>query len=170
MVSFALESGDFPRMAGGLRFACAALYIATQMPSVLKFGRGPFLGQCIRASVWLLLTGLLWPAFLPAYRVAGLHIVFIGGFMISVFAVATRVMLGHSGQLHLCRKRLPFLIVTIVLLLIGLGARIGADFMPTMVGRNVHLVWAASLCIAGALAWGIRLVPRVFIPDSEPDG
>ncbi len=167
VASFAVESAGFLRIAGALRIIAAASYVATQMPSVLKFGRAPLLGQCIRASVWMLLLGLLWPVLLPAYRVAGLHLVFIGGFMLIVFTVATRVMLGHSGQLHLCTKPLPFLIATAVLLLVGLGARIGADFMPSLAGRNVHLIWAALLCIAAALVWGIRLLPRVFIPDTD---
>lgn len=167
VASFAVESVGFLREAGALRFLAVAAYVATQMPPVLKFGPAPFLGQCLRVAVWLLLLGLLWPVFLPAYRIAGLHLVFVGGFMLTVFTVATRVILGHSGQLHLCQQRLPFLLATAVLLLIGLLARIGADFMPSLAGRNSHLIWAAVLCIAGALVWGIRLVPRVFIPDAE---
>jgi uncharacterized protein involved in response to NO len=165
--SFAVESAGFLRTSGALRFIAAFAYAATQMPSVLKFGRGPFLGQCIRAAMWLMMLGLLWPVFLPLYRVTGLHLVFIGGFMLVVFTVATRVMLGHSGQLHLCKKPLPFFITTAALLLIGLAARVGADFMPTVTGRNRHLIWAAVLCIAAALVWGIRLVPCVVIPDSD---
>jgi uncharacterized protein involved in response to NO len=167
MVSFVLESVGFLRTAGALRFSAAALYGATQMPAVLKFGRAPLLGQCIRASNWLLLAGLLWPVFLPVYRVAGLHLVFIGGFMLTTLTVSTRVMLGHSGQLQLCRQPLPFLIVAASLLVIGLAARIGADFMPTMLARNDHLIWASLLCIAAALIWSIRLVPRVFIADTD---
>lgn len=167
VASFAVEAAGFLRVSGALRFGAAAIYVAAQMPSVLKLGRAPLLGQCIRIAVWTLLLGLLWPVFLPAYRVAGLHLVFIGGFMLTIFAVATRVMLGHSGQLQLCKKPLPFLITSAVLLLIGLVARIGADFMPTITGRTRHLVWASLLCIAAALVWGIRLVPRVFIPDTD---
>jgi hypothetical protein len=47
--------------------------------------------------------------------------------------------------------------------------RISADFMPQMDGRNVHLVYAAILCIGAAVIWGVRLIPRVFIPDTEDD-
>ena len=165
--SFAVESFGYVREAGALRFLAATFYTATQMPAVLRFGRCPFLGHCVRGSTWLLLVGLLWPVILPAYRVAGLHLVFIGGFMLVTFAVATRVMLGHSGQAHLFKKPLPFLISAGVLLLIGMGARIGADFMPSTAGRNAHLLYGALLCISAALIWGIRLVPRVTIPDTE---
>ncbi len=167
VLSFAVEAAGWLRSAGSLRCAAAVVYGVTQMSAVLKFGRGPVLGQCIRAALWMLLLGLLWPVFLPAYRVAGLHLVFIGGFMLTVLAVSTRVMLGHSGQLILCKRPLPFLIGAGVLLVVGLGARIGADFMPGMESRNLHLIYAAWLCIAAALVWGIRLVPRVFIEDSE---
>ena len=167
VASFVVESGGFLRTAGGLRFIAAAGYTAMNVPLVLKLGRVSSIGQCIRVAVWMLLLGLLWPVFLPGFRVAGLHLVFIGGFMLTVFAVATRVILGHSGHGHLCQNRLPFLLASAVLLLIGLVARIGADFMPSINGRNSHLLWAALLCIAAALVWGVRLVPRVLIADPD---
>ncbi|MEO8350643.1 MAG: NnrS family protein [Chthoniobacteraceae bacterium] len=166
--SFVIESSGFLRLGGVLRFLAAALYIATQMPSVLTFRRAPFAGQCIRAAVWLLLAGLLWPVFLPAFRVAGLHLVFIGGFMLTAFTVATRVILGHSGQAHLFSRRLPFLVTTSVLLVAGMATRVGADFMPGA-ARNVHLIYAALLCMAAAIVWAIRLVPRVVIPDADDE-
>src|SRR5690606_29225540 len=115
--------------------------ILSQMPSVLKMGRAPFLGQCIRVATWMLLLGIAWQIVLPAYRVAGLHLVFIGGFMLVTLTVATRVILAHSGQAERLRKPLPFSIVAGALLLIGMGARIGADFMPSVAGRNAHLVY-----------------------------
>ncbi len=166
LVSFAVESAGFVRAAGALRFLAAASHVATQMPALLRRTPVPLLGQCVRGAAHLLLVGLLWPAFFPAYRVAGLHLVFIGGFMLTVLAVAARVMLGHSGQLHLCKQPLLFMKVTGALLLVGMATRVAADFIPAA-GRNVHLIYAALLCIAAALVWGIRLVPRVFIRDFD---
>jgi uncharacterized protein involved in response to NO len=87
--------------------------------------------------------------------------------MLTTVSVATRVVLGHSGQVALCKKPLPFLIVSVGLLLLGLVARIGADFLPTVTARNQHLVWASLACIAAAVVWGSRLLPRITIPDSE---
>lgn len=167
IVSLAGESIGELRIAGALRFTAAALYIVRQMPSVLKFSRATMLGQLIRTSVWLLLFGLLWPIFLPTYRLAGLHLVFVGGFMLATLTVATRVMLGHSGHRERSRQRLPFMIVTATLLLIGLAARVGADFLPSLTGRNHHLIWAALLCIVAIGVWSWRMLPRVFVPDSE---
>jgi uncharacterized protein involved in response to NO len=167
LVSFAVESAGFLRVSGAVRFAAATAYIVFQMPVVLKVTRAPLLGQCLRLSVWLLLLGLLWPVFLPAYRVAGLHLVFIGGFMLTTLAVSTRVILGHSGQLSLCKRPLPVLFAMALLLLIALVARVAADFMPSVAARNSHLGWAACLCLVGALVLAIRLLPRVFSPDTE---
>jgi uncharacterized protein involved in response to NO len=167
--SFAVESAGFVRAGGVSRFVAVLLYASMQMPAVLKVGRAPFLGQCIRLANWTLLIGLLWPVVLPTHRAAGLHVVFIGGFMLIVFAVATRVILGHSGQVHLCEKPLSFMVIASILLIIGMLTRISADFMPQVDGRNVHLVYAAILCIGAAVIWGVRLIPRVFIPDTEDD-
>jgi uncharacterized protein involved in response to NO len=167
VASFIVESGGFLRTAGGVRFIAAAGYTAMNVPLVLMPGRVSSIGQCIRIAVWMLLLGLLWQVFLPGFRVAGLHLVFIGGFMLTVFAVATRVILGHTGHGDLCQNRLPVLLGAAVLLLIGLVARIGADFMPGIAGRNSHLFWAAVLCIAAALVWGVRLMPRVLIADPD---
>jgi uncharacterized protein involved in response to NO len=164
--SFVVESAGFFRTGGSLRFVAATSYIATQMPAVLTCRPAPFAGWCIRASVWLLLAGLLWPVFLPAYRVAGLHFIFIGGFMLVTLTVATRVILGHSGQAHLFKTRLPFLLATAVLIIAGMVTRVGADFMPGA-ARNVHLIYAALLCIGASIVWGVRLIPRVVIPDSD---
>jgi uncharacterized protein involved in response to NO len=97
----------------------------------------------------------------------GLHLLFIGGFMIVTFTVGTRVVLGHSGQSRLFNRPLPFLITAFVSLVVGLGARIGADFMPNGVGRNAHLIYAALLCVVAAVLWGLRLLPHVLTADSE---
>jgi uncharacterized protein involved in response to NO len=89
--------------------------------------------------------------------------------MLTVFAVATRVILGHSGQAHFCAKPLSFMIIASILLVIGMLTRVGADFMPRVDGRNVHLIYAAILCIGAAVVWGVRLIPRIFIADTEED-
>jgi uncharacterized protein involved in response to NO len=167
VVSFVLESLGFVRGGGALRFATALAYLATQIPGTLRPTRGPVMAHCVRASTWMLLLGLLWPVLLPGYRVAGLHLVFIGGFMLITFTVGTRVILGHSGQGHLFRSRLPFLLIAGGCLLVGLLARIGADFMPSVAGRNAHLIYGALFCIMAALIWGVRLIPRVLVPDPE---
>jgi uncharacterized protein involved in response to NO len=167
IVALALEGAGQLRAAGALKFLTAAFYVIGQMRPAIRWSRAPFQGQCIRIAIWCLLLGLLWEVVLPQFRVAGLHLVFIGGFMLIVFVVAARVVLGHSGQAHLCSGRLPGMITTFVLLMLAIATRISADFLPSVAGRNVHLVYAAILCIGAALVWGAIFIPRVFIADAE---
>jgi uncharacterized protein involved in response to NO len=164
-LSYVVESAGYPRSAGAVRFASAAIYLLVGTPAVLRFGPAPMAGQFIRVSMWLLLAGSIWPVFLPGQRIAGLHLLFIGGFMLATFTVGTRVILGHSGQGALTNRRLPFLATAAGLILLGLVARVAADFMDP-VARRVHLIHAALLCLLGAAVWGTRLIPRVFIPDA----
>src|SRR5262249_1343446 len=89
----------------------------------------PFMAQCFRLGALLLVAGLLLPAALPGYRMANLHLTFIGGFTIILFTVSTRVVLGHSGHAHLFQRRLRFLIASLGLLVLAMFARVSADFI-----------------------------------------
>ena len=111
----------------------------------------------------LLVFALFFPAILPAYRVANMHLAFIGGFTIILFTVSTRVILGHSGQTHLFRKRLRFLIAALVLLIVAMFARVGADFV--LPARNSHLVYAALIWLIAAAVWAWALMPKLLLSD-----
>jgi uncharacterized protein involved in response to NO len=106
---------------------------------------------------------LLLPAVLPVYRVANLHLTFIGGFSIILFTVSTRVVLGHSGHVHLFQKRMGFLIASLALLILALLARVSADFM--FPERNRHLVYAALTWILAAAVWAWTLGPKLFLRE-----
>ena len=64
-----------------------------------------FLAGSLRMSLAAVLAGLGLVALLPAYRVTALHVIFIAGFSVAIFTVATRVILGHSDRLDLVRRR-----------------------------------------------------------------
>jgi uncharacterized protein involved in response to NO len=113
----------------------------------------------------LLIVGLFLPAALPAYRLANLHLTFIGGFSIIVFTVSTRVILGHSGQGHLFQRRLPFLIAAVTLLVLATVARVAADFV--LPGRNSYLLYAALIWLAAAAVWGWALLPKLRMSEEE---
>ena len=98
-------------------------------------------------------------------RVAGLHLVFIGGFTLVSFTVATRVVLGHTGLGHLVAEPLVFLRTTIVLLLTAAAFRIIGDFFVTT--RGTLLDVASYAWIASAFIWSWRILRRVRIPDAE---
>ena len=81
------------------------------------------------------------------------------------FCVATRVVLGHSGQGDRVGQRLPFIVGTTVLLLMAAALRVWGDFLPN--ARPSMLNTAAYLWMIAAVLWGWRLLPGVRIPDSE---
>lgn len=113
-----------------------------------------------------LAIGLLFPLFWPSQRLAGLHIVFLGGFSLIAFIVATRVVLGHSGNEALFETRLPALQVATFLLLAGAALRAFGDFSPA----RPHWLGAASyLWILAAGVWGFSILPKVRLADPSGD-
>jgi uncharacterized protein involved in response to NO len=164
-ISFALEAMAWTRVAAIVRGSVVLFYFAFQGHLFEKPNGPPFLAHCFRLGAILLIVALFFPAVLPAYRLANMHLAFIGGFSIILFTVSTRVVLGHSGHAHLFQKRLGFLIAALVLLLIAMLARVGADFFPP--GRNSHLVYAALIWIIAAATWGWALVPKLRLSEEE---
>jgi uncharacterized protein involved in response to NO len=123
------------------------------------------MAQCFRLGALLLVAGLLLPAALPAYRVAVLHLTFIGGFSIILFTVSARVVLGHSGHQHLFQKRPSFLIASLAALVLAMLARVSADFI--LPARNGHLVYAALIWLLAAVIWACALAPKLSIADDD---
>lgn len=161
VVSFLLESlGPF-RAAGWIRVGAIAGYLALRMP-----WRGrTFLADYLRLSLLFVLTGFIAIAAWPGYRVGELHIIFITGFNLIVFTVATRVVLGHAGQLARLQTRLWFFVITSALLFLAMVSRVTADLSPR--ARTIHLVAAAICWLAGALLWFVKVIPKIRIV--EPD-
>src|SRR5262245_1977094 len=146
--SFAMEALGWTRSAAIVRGLTTLLYFLVR-GRLFKKPSGPsFMAQCFRLGALLLVAGLLLPAALPGYRIANLHLTFIGGFTIILFTVSTRVVLGHSGHHHLFRKRLRFLIASLALLVLAMLARVSADFI--LLERNSHLVYAALIWLLAA--------------------
>jgi uncharacterized protein involved in response to NO len=162
-ISFALEALDWTRSAAILRGLAVLFYFVVQGHLLEKPVGPPFLAHCFRLGAGLLVLALFFPAALPGFRIANLHLAFVGGFTIILFTVSTRVILGHSGHGHLFQRRLRFLIVSLVLLIIAMLARVGADFFPP--GRNSHLVYAALIWLLAAAVWAWALIPKLLMSD-----
>lgn len=114
--------------------------------------------QLLRVSLWLLPAGYAGAALMPAYRVAWLHLAFIGGFSVMAFAVGTMVAFSHAGDALALRGRLLPLQMVGALVLAAAMVRVGADGWPqhffVMVGM------AAALWMAAAALWLLWLGPR----------
>ena len=162
-ISFVLEALGWMRTAALLRGVTTLIYFVMQGHLLEKPSGPPFLAHCFRVGALLLVAGLLLPAALPGYRLANLHLTFIGGFSIILFTVSTRVIIGHAGESHLFRKRLRFLVAALALLVVAMAARVGADFIPQ--ARNSHLVYAALIWLLAATAWFVALGPKLSLSD-----
>ena len=160
-VSFALEIYSSSPAIGWIRFGIAAIYLGSTLPI-----RGhSTLAASLRLSLASIVSGLALLAELPAYRISALHVVFIGGFNLAIFSVATRVILGHSGNLGLVRRRLLLLSTALLLLILAMISRFVADFVPT---RNEHLLWGAVCWLLAASIWATIVLPHVT--RAEEDG
>ena len=152
--TFVAEVFGFATPARWLRI-CAIFYLLARLPNR---GRS-FLGDCLRASVIAIVTGMIVEALWPQYYVGALHIIFISGFGFIVMTVAIRVIFGHSGYSHLFQKPLPFFIITAILLFLAMVSRYIAELAAP--ARTIHLVAAALCWIVAAALWILKALPKI---------
>lgn len=110
-------------------------------------------------AVWLMPVGLVGAGLAPDLRVTALHVLFIGGFSLMGFGVATHVSLSHLDLERLALGRPPAVAALGLLMMFAMLARIGADFSK---GYFDHLGWAAGSWILGAAIWLAFLGPRLL--------
>lgn len=161
VASFLIETGGLSRAAAWIRVAAIAVYLAARLP-----WRGrTFLADYLRAGLLFILAGFTMMALWPNYRLGSLHTVFITGFNLIVFTVATRVVLGHSGSLDRLKTRFWFFNAMSALLFFAMASRVSADLAPR--ARIIHLLVAAICWLAASVIWMIKVVPKVAISEEE---
>jgi hypothetical protein len=114
------------------------------------------LAWCVWTAHWLVISAVWLVAIAPRYRVDFLHVLFIGGFTLLIFAVATRVTLSHGGHGLAKEQRSWPLRIAVTTGLIAMLARVGAPFAGFTYFE--HLALAALLWIGGVSLWGFHLV------------
>ncbi len=158
--SLVLEVFSAVRHVAWIGCTSAVIYVLWTFP--LR-GSG-ILATGLRLSVAAIIAGLGLMAVLPAYPITARHVVFIGGVTVAIFSVATRVILGHSGALHLIRQRSGWLGAALMFILLAMISRFSADFSEA---RNPHLVGAALCWLTGATIWGATVLPYVGRIEEE---
>ncbi len=166
LASYWLEAGDpSTPVAAWLRCISAMVYLAAMVPFHRQTLPLRTVSLAAQLALLSLAAGLIFPLFWPGQRVAGLHVVFLGGFSLIAFTVATRVVLGHSGNEALFETRLPSLQGAALLLLVGTVLRAIGDFSPA---RSHWLNGASYLWMLAACVWGFSVLPKVR--HADPDG
>ncbi len=107
-------------------------------------------------AAWLAPAGLVASGLFPDYRVPALHVLFIGGFSLMAFGVATHVSLTHLGKMKAALGRPPAVVALAVGIFVALLARVAADWSDTYF---THLAWGAGAWIIATAIWLAYLAP-----------
>lgn len=157
--SFVLEAAGWSRIAPLLRAVVDALGLGIGGGAWRPPGKPGLHRQLAWVSIWMMPVGLAASALLPDYRVAALHVLFIGGFSLLVFAVATHVSLSHLGLLQPALGRPPAVVILGISFGLALSARLAADVSNSYFD---HLGLAAGCWIFGSAAWLAYIGPHLL--------
>ena len=140
------------------RVGVTLLYILILVPLHLGRGFGGPVPQAVLIALASLVCGLALPMIGNIQRVAAMHLIFLGGFSLITFTVATRVVLGHSGHGRLFELPLISLRLVTLLLVVGAVLRVWGDASPH---RSIMLNTASYLWMGAAVVWSLAILPKV---------
>jgi uncharacterized protein involved in response to NO len=111
-------------------------------------------------AAWAVPLGLLGAAVFPDHRIEALHVRFVGGFGLLAFAVSTHVVLGHTDS-EAAQSGRPWPVLAFgALFAAAMGLRVSVTAVP-----EHYFGWlgtAASLWLAGATAWAVLVLPKLW--------
>ncbi len=156
--SFILEQSGWPRGGPFLRAGVVIVALGLGAGAWRPPGKPGMHRRLVWLSVWLVPIGLLAAALWPDYRVPALHVLFIGGFSLMAFGVATHVSFGHLGLDRLATGRPPAVVALAACFLAALAARLAADMSNSYFD---HLAWASGAWLLGSGIWLAFLAPHL---------
>lgn len=167
VATFFVEAGGWHRIAYVARFLTVGAYLFAQMPALFttRLKRDAVVFS-IKLGLLCLPLGYLTLALFPEWRVAWLHLVLVGGLALIALAVATRVILGHSGRRDLLTGKKGWFIISLVMMLFGMSSRMIGDFIPKIL--ITHYNYGALCWGIGLLVWAWKVIPNVLTPDPDP--
>ena len=129
--------------------------IIRKMPTVPDF-----YARLLWVSFWMVLVGSWNAALFIPYRIVALHLVFIGGYSLMTFAVATMVIFSHAGEAARLKDPLLVLWVVAIGVFATVGFRIVAVFLPNSY-FNILAIASGFWLLAG-ISWLIVILPKVI--------
>lgn len=160
ITSFALEAWGQGRAGHLLRAAAVTLHLARSVPGLFRRNKVNGLSLALRRVIPCTTGGWLLAAWFQPLRSGMLHLMFIGGAGLLMFAAATRVILGHKDRQDRLVSPLRWFHALWVLVIFTAATRLTADFIPKI--RITHLSYAALLWvgITGFWLWRLRCERR----------
>lgn len=164
--SFFLEGFGFIRIAYGMRAVLVSVIMIWTRSLVLRPLMHEQYVKLLWFSLWMVFLGSWVAALFPPYRVIMLHIIFLGGYSLMTFAVATMVIMSHSGRKDMLMRSSK--VLTFLSASIGLATvlRVISSFFPNayfMLLGSSALFW-----LMGAAVWLFSIGPLIFLfPDRE---
>jgi uncharacterized protein involved in response to NO len=162
LASFLLEQAGWVVLGPLVRAAVVAIGLGLGGGAWRPPDRPGLHRRLVWLAVWLTPLGLASAGIWPDYRVPALHVLFIGGFSLLAFGVATHVALSH---LNLEREREGSPIAIKILgggMILALLGRIAADWSATYFE---HLGAASAAWLVGSAVWLLFLGPRLLEGD-----
>ena len=157
--SLILEQLGFDRIGPLMRAIVVAVGLGLGGGAWRPPGKTGVHRKLVWLATWMMPIGLLASAMWPDYRVPALHILFIGGFGLMAFGVATHVSLTHLDLQRHALGRPPAIILMGAAFALALFIRFTADASDTYFQ---HLGWAGALWILGSAAWLVFLGPKLL--------
>lgn len=118
----------------------------------------------VRLSALSVILGTILLAANPIYRMEWLHLIYVSGFTLLTFMVASRVILAHGGfdlRLEVKNWRIPS---AVGLILLAAATRAFAPFWPQ--GYERHLAYSALCLVLAIVIWGGFFLPKLIVRDN----
>lgn len=164
LLSYFLEYHALFIIAKSLRFLLVAWIFFFQIGINQKVSTQKVTSLTLKISLWVLLLGLgLSICKNPLVNLALLHIIFVGGFAVVTFSVATRVIFSHCGHEALLKGIYRPFSVAMFFIFSSMCFRVSVVFFPQYYVQLIH--YASSFWVLGICIWSVfvlgKFIPRV---------
>jgi uncharacterized protein involved in response to NO len=167
MLSFFLEGSREDHMGYTLRAVIVmGMFLWTRsLNTKVIFGPGIFI-RLLSVSYWMIALGYWLIPFFPKLHIALLHLVFLGGFSLMIYCVATMVVLNHAGRGELLQKPLWIFWLIASGVAVSLGIRLVATFFSEQYFLLLGITSSTWLVVG--IGWLIFSMPFILrVPDEN---